>query len=149
MQFIQGVGHSSLDEEKEITRSVETVFEYVDGNADNKVDRRDLENYWKHLSELLSVDEVAAWVRYAVQLPQEVAEVFRNNRVSGYDFPELLAHDGALLESELGINQPVYKKRLVRAMQMKVRRFCDMGLRTELCSLLRSCRADDGRGPRA
>jgi hypothetical protein len=114
------VGHSSLDEEKEITRSVETVFEYVDGNADNKVDRRDLENYWKHLSELLSVDEVAAWVRYAVQLPQEVAEVFRSNRVSGYDFPELLGHDGALLESELGITQPVYKKRLVRAMQMKV-----------------------------
>lgn len=41
---------------------------------------------------LLTVDEVAQWVVHAVQLPQEVADIFRNNMVTGYDFPELAAH---------------------------------------------------------
>lgn len=39
---------------------------------------------------LLTVDEVAQWVVHAAQLPQEVADAFRSNRVTGYDFPGLI-----------------------------------------------------------
>lgn len=37
------------------------------------------------------MDEAAQWVLHAAQLPQEVADVFVNNMVTGYDFPELAA----------------------------------------------------------
>lgn len=40
---------------------------------------------------LLTVDEAAQWVLHAAQLPQEVADAFVNNMVTGYDFPELAA----------------------------------------------------------
>lgn len=45
----------------------------------------------RRLGTLLTVDEVAEWVMYAVQLPSEVADTFRMNSVTGYDFPELAA----------------------------------------------------------
>lgn len=38
------------------------------------------------------MDEVAEWVVHAAQLPQEVANIFRSNSVTGYDFPELAAN---------------------------------------------------------
>lgn len=37
------------------------------------------------------MDEVAEWVVHAVQLPEDVADNFRSNMVTGYDFPELAA----------------------------------------------------------
>lgn len=37
------------------------------------------------------MDEVAEWVVHAAQLPKEVADTFRSNMVTGYDFPELAA----------------------------------------------------------
>lgn len=40
---------------------------------------------------LLTVDEATQWVLHAAQLPQEVADAFVNNMVTGYDFPELAA----------------------------------------------------------
>lgn len=40
---------------------------------------------------LLTVEEAAQWVLHAAQLPQEVADAFVNNMVTGYDFPELAA----------------------------------------------------------
>ena len=41
---------------------------------------------------LLTVDEVARWVVHAAQLPQDMADTFRSNTVTGYDFPELAAN---------------------------------------------------------
>lgn len=38
---------------------------------------------------LLTAEEVAQWVRHAVQLPQDVADAFLRNAVTGYDFHEL------------------------------------------------------------
>lgn len=49
---------------------------------------------------LLTVDEVAQWVVHAAQLPQEVADTFRSNRVTGYDFP-------GLIENQVWICLPV------------------------------------------
>ncbi|CAN0571442.1 unnamed protein product, partial [Ectocarpus sp. 12 AP-2014] len=69
---------------------------------------------------LLTVDEAAQWVLHAAQLPQEVADAFVNNMVTGYDFPELAARQGALLEQDLGITRPAFKRNLVRSMQWKL-----------------------------
>jgi len=51
------------------------------------------------------VDEVKAWAEHSQQLLPSVVARFHTNRITGYDFPELLADDEALLESELGINR--------------------------------------------
>jgi len=65
------------------------------------------------------VDETAAWVEHAMQLPRDVVEAFKDNGVIGEDFRELLANDGALLSSRMGINKLV-KKRVVRGMKLKI-----------------------------
>ena len=69
---------------------------------------------------LLSVDEVKSWAEHAQQLPPSVVSSFYNSRITGYDFPELLADDGALLESELGIHRQSLKRRIMRGMKMKL-----------------------------
>lgn len=48
-------------------------------------------SYVSRAGTLLTVDEAAQWVLHAAQLPQEVADAFVNNMVTGYDFPELAA----------------------------------------------------------
>jgi hypothetical protein len=66
------------------------------------------------------VEEVKAWAEHSQQLPLSVVTQFYNNRITGYDFPELLADDGALLESELGIQRKSLKRRIMRGMKMKL-----------------------------
>lgn len=65
------------------------------------------------LGSVLTVEEAADWVTHAVQLPPEVAEAFRSNAVSGYDFPELVEDNGAGLYFDLGIKRN-YRKRIVK-----------------------------------
>lgn len=66
-----------------------------------------------NLGSILTVEEAADWVTHAVQLPEDVAEAFRSNSVSGYDFPELVADNGAGLFFDLGIKRS-YRKRIVK-----------------------------------
>lgn len=53
-----------------------------------------------------------------MQLPSETSELFRQNAVTGYDFAELVADDGAALAHELGIHRAAYQKKLLRSMRM-------------------------------
>ena len=48
------------------------------------------------------MDEAAQWVLHAAQLPQEVANAFVNNMVTGYDFPELAARQVRAERKEVG-----------------------------------------------
>lgn len=59
------------------------------------------------------MEEAADWVTHAVQLPEDVAEAFRSNSVSGYDFPELIENNGEGLHFDLGIKWN-YRKRIVK-----------------------------------
>ena len=59
---------------------------------------------------ILTVEETADWVRYAVQLPEEVAETFRSNSISGYDFVDLLNYDGQGLLFDLGLKRSDQKR---------------------------------------
>ena len=67
---------------------------------------------------VLSFLKVADWIEYGVQLPSETSELFRQNAVTGYDFAELVADDGAALAHELGIHRAAYQKKLLRSMRM-------------------------------
>lgn len=69
---------------------------------------------------LLSVEEVAAWAEHAQHMPSDVVARFIENKITGYDFPELLANEGSLLESELGITRATTKTRIMRGMRMKL-----------------------------
>lgn len=57
---------------------------------------------------------------HAQQMPPEVVQSFVDNGITGYDFPELLQHEGQLLEQELGIRRQTLKRRLLRGMRMKL-----------------------------
>jgi hypothetical protein len=77
-------------------------------------------NFYLPLATLLSSDEVTDWVQHAQQLPLDIVNRFEEYKITGYDFPELLENDGALLGSQLGIVQPYAKYRLLRGMRMKL-----------------------------
>lgn len=61
---------------------------------------------------MLTVEQAAEWVTHAVQLPPEVADAFRSNSISAYDFPELIEDSGAGLY-DLGIKR-TFRKRIVK-----------------------------------
>ncbi|CAM9643885.1 unnamed protein product [Ectocarpus sp. 4 AP-2014] len=67
---------------------------------------------------MLTVEEAADWVSHAVQLPREVAEAFRSNSISAYDFPELVEDNGAGLY-DLGIKRK-FRKRIVKAIEVRL-----------------------------
>ena len=72
------------------------------------------------LATLLSAEEVADWVRHALQLHEEVVSRFEAAKITGYDFPELLEGDGRLLESHLGLGGAYERRRVQRGMRMKL-----------------------------
>lgn len=57
---------------------------------------------------------------HAQQMPPDVVQSFLDNGITGYDFPELLQNNGALLEQELGITRLSLRRRLLRGMRMKL-----------------------------
>ena len=68
---------------------------------------------------LASVDDVAEWVTHGIQLPQ-YAETFRNNDISSEDLSSLLQDGGEAIESVLGITNLLHKKRILRAITVRL-----------------------------
>mmetsp|Transcript_8423 Transcript_8423/g.14286 ORF Transcript_8423/g.14286 Transcript_8423/m.14286 type:complete len:855 (+) Transcript_8423:187-2751(+) len=119
-EFVQETGGDSLDESKEVHNAVSSVMSVLDGNNDRILKKDDLSKYMKSLASLLPLDEVARWVAHAQQMPPDVVKSFMDNGITGYDFPELLQNNGALLEQELGIARVSLRRRLMRGMRMKL-----------------------------
>lgn len=69
---------------------------------------------------MLSIDEVAAWLEHSLHMPSEVCDKFRLNAITGFDFPELLEHNGRLIETELGITRRNLKTRIYRGILMRL-----------------------------
>jgi len=90
----------------------------LDGNEDKVILKNDFNKYWKTLASVLTTDEVVAWAQHAQQLPSYIVAKFVENHVTGYDFPELLANNGELLEVDLNITKVSIKKRIMRGMRM-------------------------------
>ncbi|CAM9601402.1 unnamed protein product, partial [Ectocarpus fasciculatus] len=100
-EFVGYVGGSSLDDNSEIL-----------GGVDKGIGLKELSTWINRLGPMLTVEEAADWVSHAVQLPPEVAEAFRSNSISAYDFPELVEDNGAGLY-DLGIKRK-FRKRIVK-----------------------------------
>ena len=91
----------SLDTSLEIDNAVRTVVSNLDMSSDGTVSVEDVDGYLAGIDELLSLDETVDWVVHAVQLPTSVGEIFRESRVTGSEFAELLDDDGSLLLTEV------------------------------------------------
>lgn len=72
------------------------------------------------IASMLSVDDVCDWVVHSLHMPEEVREIMRANAVTGYDFPDLVEHDGRLIETELGITKRTLRSRLYRGLVMRL-----------------------------
>jgi len=68
------IGGSAFDTASEVDSEVHKVLEALDLNHDDTLDRADVFSYWMQLESLLTTDEVAEWVVYAVQLPEYVGK---------------------------------------------------------------------------
>lgn len=108
------IGGSAFDTQPEVDAEVDSVMKTLDRNHDDALDTSDLFAYWMQLESLLTSDEVADWVVYAVQLPEYVGKIFKENVVTGYDFPELVENDGDSVLTELHIEKPSFRKKIVR-----------------------------------
>mmetsp|Transcript_22424 Transcript_22424/g.40452 ORF Transcript_22424/g.40452 Transcript_22424/m.40452 type:complete len:726 (-) Transcript_22424:145-2322(-) len=114
------IGGSAFDTASEVDSEVHKVLEALDLNHDDTLDRADVFSYWMQLESLLTTDEVAEWVVYAVQLPEYVGKIFMENVVTGYDFPELVENDGEALLTELNIEKSSFRKKIVRHMNARM-----------------------------
>eukprot|EP00591_Stephanopyxis_turris_P010510 CAMPEP_0195528426 /NCGR_PEP_ID=MMETSP0794_2-20130614/30550_1 /TAXON_ID=515487 /ORGANISM="Stephanopyxis turris, Strain CCMP 815" /LENGTH=691 /DNA_ID=CAMNT_0040659557 /DNA_START=90 /DNA_END=2162 /DNA_ORIENTATION=+ len=107
------IGGSDFDSSFEVESEVNTVMKHLDRNDDDGLDQGDVHAYWNKLESLLTADEVAEWVVHAVQLPDYIGKIFKENSVTGYDFPELVENDGESLKKDLGIAKKSFRKKLV------------------------------------
>ena len=64
------------------------------------------------------MNEVTEWAEHAQQLPDAVVEKFAVNKISGYDFPELVQNDGIMLQEELDITRRGLQNRVLRSMRL-------------------------------
>lgn len=104
----------------DIDHKVEKMMSNLDADADAEVTLADLQRRFSRLGSLLTVSEAADWVVHAVSLPEEVGQAFRDNAVTGYDFPDLLKDDGAALVYDFGITRRSFRKRIMKAIEMKL-----------------------------
>ena len=108
------IGGSAFDTSDEVEAGVDQVLEQLDRDRDDGLDKNDVLAYWMQLESLLTAEEVSEWVVHAVQLPESVGDLFLENLVTGYDFPELVDHDGEVIETELGIEKASHRKKILR-----------------------------------
>jgi hypothetical protein len=111
-----------LDSSEEIDAGIASIFANADLDADAQLSPADMRHYWTKLGSLLSVAEVGEWVEHAVQLPRDVARLFLDSSVSGYDFAELArdTSESGALRKEVGVRTQRQRNTLARAMRMRL-----------------------------
>jgi len=114
------IGGADFDSTSEVNTEVDNVIRDLDVNHDKTLDRSDIFQYWAKMETLLTCEEVADWVVFAVQLPESIGRIFRENGVTGYDFPELVENDGVALASELHLEKSWVRKKLVRHIRARM-----------------------------
>ena len=109
-----------LDTQQAVDSEVVTVMARLDQNQDNGLEMADMQEYWMQLETLLTAEEVAEWIVYAVQLPSSVGKMFLEHSVTGYDFPEIVENGGMILSDDLGIDKASFRNKIVRQMQARM-----------------------------
>ncbi|KAI9906280.1 hypothetical protein PsorP6_002910 [Peronosclerospora sorghi] len=112
-----GLDLSELKQRAQNDQDVDAALTKLDSDRDAVISWRELDARWERVGAEMTVNEVADWVAYAVQLPQ-YSDVFREYSISGYTFPLLMANDGAKLE-EIGVQSDLHRHQLAMFMQMK------------------------------
>jgi len=113
------IGRTSFVSSFDLDSEAKRVIRVLDQNSDG-LDLSDVFEYWKHLENLLTAEEVAEWVVHAVQVPEYIGKVFLDNLVTGYDFPELVQNNGEALLTELGIEKSSFRKKIVRLVHARM-----------------------------
>ena len=120
--YLGGVGGASLDEAEEISRGVQSAMTSLDRDQDATVEPSEMRAYLSaSLAKYLGrKEEVADWARHALQLPEAMVAVLESEHVSGYDFAELIDHDGEQLREMLAACRAPARlqRKLKRAMQL-------------------------------
>jgi len=111
---------SSFVTSYEISSEANRVIRALDQNEDETVEQKDIMEYWDHMENLLTAEEVEEWVVHAVQLPDYVGRIFKENAVTGYDFPELVENNGEIITTELGVTKPSFVKKIVNLMHARM-----------------------------
>lgn len=109
-----------LETQQAVDSEVVTVMARLDQNHDNGLEMADMQEYWMQLETLLTAEEVAEWIVYAVQLPSSVGKMFLEHSVTGYDFPEIVENGGKILSDDLGIDKASFRNKIVRQMQARM-----------------------------
>jgi len=66
------IGGADFDSTSEVNTEVDNVIRDLDVNHDMTLDRSDIFQYWAKMETLLTCEEVADWVVFAVQLPESI-----------------------------------------------------------------------------
>jgi hypothetical protein len=66
------IGGADFDSTSEVNTEVDNVIRDLDVNHDKTLDRSDIFQYWAKMETLLTCEEVADWVVFAVQLPESI-----------------------------------------------------------------------------
>lgn len=111
------IGGSSFDTTSEVNEEVNSLMRDLDRDENEGLDKGDVYAYWNHLESLLTAEEVKEWIENALQLPEYIGDIFKDNGVTGYDFPELVENDGLSLREDLGIHKPTFRKKILRHIQ--------------------------------
>lgn len=96
---------------------MDSAFAKLDRDQDAIISHQELDERWEAVGAEMTVDEVADWVTFSVQLPQ-YAELFRRHSISGYTFPLLMDNDGSRLE-EIGVRSSLHRRQLAMFLKMK------------------------------
>eukprot|EP00808_Paulinella_micropora_P031938 g78810.t1 len=109
------VGGENYDTPAEAKQGCKNVWGHLLPGAAPNAEKEIALKDWKPLGALLTVNEVAEWVSYGLQLPH-LAERFREHSVSGYDLRSFFTDD-SLYES-LGITSRLQQKQLKRGLSI-------------------------------
>ena len=139
--LINSLGSEHFDEASEAAGGVDRAFHSLDAGNDGSISLSEMTSFWSTLESLQTVDEVADWVRYAVQLPQYEA-AFRANAITGFDLPALLEKHGKLLRTDLGIASSLHRKIFLRSINTRLLGVGKLPFSGEklVCTLLPNCK---------
>lgn len=108
------IGGTPFDTTSEVNDEVHEVMQALDRDKQEGLEEGDVFAYWNHLESLTNADEVKEWIENALQLPQSVGDIFKENRITVYDFPELVAEKGVSIRDDLGITEKIFHKKILR-----------------------------------
>jgi len=78
-----------MDDEGEVRQGVQDVMNRIDRHSDGSLSRSDFNEYLLGMELTMGVEQTRDWVKYAVQLPDRIADTFRENHVTGAEFMEV------------------------------------------------------------